>query len=1569
MNRIVTVFFVFSLLFYVNSFLQAQVFLQDERTDGIVSMEAEHYSLHVPAGDDSPWNEIDDEQASGGKAMQTPNNDISNARAGEGARLDYYIYFSQTGDHYLWIRGYAETWNEDSFYAGLDGETPKLFAPEMPWGWSIYRKFKINVATTGVHTLNIYRREDGYVLDKILLTTNSEFTPTDMGPPESSQIDINLKPTIDDVPWAYSYIIGSGNQTITFTGITDGDQEDEQLLTATAFHEPTSVIDNLTVGEIDANGALDLTFDVSGIGSVAVELVIKDDGGTEYQAVDSLVVNFDIVVYDTFEVSYTDEFDGELNASASTDFQLNLENEMLHIQMHTQAKWQGVSYEIGRPVNMAFHPFMNLKIKTDVPFVLSAYIVDANDANIIRTAKVYATEHFVNYVFDFSDYADKGVDASQITNLIFTPNGASRGLDADNIYFDDLKLGIAAEKLASIGGISGVRVYQNSQKIDFLVTDLKNTSLLEITGADQLITAVNVSPIENGLATVQFDCQPDSTGSDSLVLTAKGAPGYVDNSVYMPLEVEGNYQPVIQAVENQSAAVGQWHDIHLAGIGDGNKSVEQPLTITANSDNQNALPDSNITIQHPAGQTTALLSYLPLNPQNDIQLSVTVNDGEPVNNETTISFSIDAFADFNNPPTINTVPNQDVLVGAGKQSVLLTGISDGGAAEQILTFRLLSSEDLVVPNADLSVEYSQGDSTAVLNFSPGQPGKSKITVTVIDDGGMEGNNGDQQAVIEFFINVRVKPSAGYEIPFTNYEADKWRVWSVETDGRTMFTSYTDTDSGKALTFDCRDKWIWNGVWFGFDPVDVREHPYFSMEVKVECPMYFWMWFYDPDTAYTGSTVGKRNTNYNIPDMAKRVSSGQWTLISFDFSNLGLKDGTGTPLWADQIVAVLLNFHHVFYSNEGTPNYNGTVMIRNLKIGDRAKGIAEKQPVATIDPIADQVNFENQGVQHLELSGISDGDKGEVIPTVTAVSNNPDFISDPAVSPVNPDGAAQLTYQQGEGTGSAQITITVSARGSQDKVITFYIQVISGETEYVVQINRDSTFQTIRGFGTFSNSEEYIDLYARDLGASAMRLGLIGNQIEPVNDNNDPNVLDLNAFNYSAFDFNYYRKLKQAGVETFILTSWSPPAWMKRNLTLDYFTAQAVRWEDTDNVLEPYYYDEFAESMVAAVKMFKDQAGIDLYAIGPQNEPAFNEPYPSAILSPKRFAELIAIIGARFEREGINTKIYMPEQVFSQGHYPMQHYIDLMQANPNAYKYTDIIATHGYDTDGIGEQQPDYSDWQIMWKNAHEGDYPKEVWMTETFPEYQNWNSALSLAGAIHGALWAGNVSLWTLWNIDGTLIESGEPTASYYTSKNYYKYIRPGANRIKADVNHQDLLVTAFDHKDHKRVTVVIIHKGSAAKSIVLEGSSLPPSFEIYNTAKNRNFEFVGTTNGAKPVALPAKSVTTLFGIYESDIAVADDTDSEIPVTYRLFQNYPNPFNPATTIEFQIPEAAQVHIRIYDILGREVRNFVHEHFPAGIHRIHWDGKNSAGMTVASGVYLYRFRANNFVSVKKSVLIR
>ncbi len=91
--------------------------------------------------------------------------------------------------------------------------------------------------------------------------------------------------------------------------------------------------------------------------------------------------------------------------------------------------------------------------------------------------------------------------------------------------------------------------------------------------------------------------------------------------------------------------------------------------------------------------------------------------------------------------------------------------------------------------------------------------------------------------------------------------------------------------------------------------------------------------------------------------------------------------------------------------------------------------------------------------------------------------------------------------------------------------------------------------------------------------------------------------------------------------------------------------------------------------------------------------------------------------------------------------------------------------------------------------------------------------------------------------------------------------------------------------------------------------------------------------------------------------------------SYNLFQNYPNPFNPATTIAFSLPEDVAVNLQIYDITGRKVRTLADHPFPAGVHRLIWDGQNDSENQVSSGIYIYRIQAGNYSATRKMALLR
>jgi hypothetical protein len=90
---------------------------------------------------------------------------------------------------------------------------------------------------------------------------------------------------------------------------------------------------------------------------------------------------------------------------------------------------------------------------------------------------------------------------------------------------------------------------------------------------------------------------------------------------------------------------------------------------------------------------------------------------------------------------------------------------------------------------------------------------------------------------------------------------------------------------------------------------------------------------------------------------------------------------------------------------------------------------------------------------------------------------------------------------------------------------------------------------------------------------------------------------------------------------------------------------------------------------------------------------------------------------------------------------------------------------------------------------------------------------------------------------------------------------------------------------------------------------------------------------------------------------------------FKLFQNHPNPFNSSTIIAYDNPRGAKVVLRIYDILGREVRELVNRWQEAGHYKVGWDGRNNQGEEVASGVYFYQLRTGDYKETRKSALIK
>ncbi|MFQ6677951.1 MAG: T9SS type A sorting domain-containing protein [Fidelibacterota bacterium] len=98
--------------------------------------------------------------------------------------------------------------------------------------------------------------------------------------------------------------------------------------------------------------------------------------------------------------------------------------------------------------------------------------------------------------------------------------------------------------------------------------------------------------------------------------------------------------------------------------------------------------------------------------------------------------------------------------------------------------------------------------------------------------------------------------------------------------------------------------------------------------------------------------------------------------------------------------------------------------------------------------------------------------------------------------------------------------------------------------------------------------------------------------------------------------------------------------------------------------------------------------------------------------------------------------------------------------------------------------------------------------------------------------------------------------------------------------------------------------------------------------------------------------------------------DSEtIPTVFSLSQNYPNPFNPTTRIAFDLPEKSSINMVIYNVLGQQVNLLESNILKAGHHILEWNGLDTHGNEVASGIYFYELRTKNFVARKKMLLLR
>ena len=224
-----------------------------------------------------------------------------------------------------------------------------------------------------------------------------------------------------------------------------------------------------------------------------------------------------------------------------------------------------------------------------------------------------------------------------------------------------------------------------------------------------------------------------------------------------------NQQPTINPINNVTIVQNAGpQTINFSGVTAGPGDIGQSLTVTATSSNPSLIP--NPSVSYTSASTTGSLSFTPVfGASGTAMITVTVTDSGATGTTALGSANINTINEvftvtvtpINAPPTLNVIQSPgSIPENSGPQTVLISGISGGASASQILTVTAASNNTGLIPNP--SVTYNSPDTTGYITYTPtaNVSGTATITVTVTDNGGTA--NGGQNTVSQTFM-VTVTP--------------------------------------------------------------------------------------------------------------------------------------------------------------------------------------------------------------------------------------------------------------------------------------------------------------------------------------------------------------------------------------------------------------------------------------------------------------------------------------------------------------------------------------------------------------------------------------------------------------------------------------------------------------------------------------------------------------------------------------------------------------------------------------------------------------------------------------------
>ena len=284
---------------------------------------------------------------------------------------------------------------------------------------------------------------------------------------------------------------------------------------------------------------------------------------------------------------------------------------------------------------------------------------------------------------------------------------------------------------------------------------------------------------------------------------------------------------------------------------------------------------------------------------------------------------------------------------------------------------------------------------------------------------------------------------------------------------------------------------------------------------------------------------------------------------------------------------------------------------------------------------------------------------------------------------------------------------------------------------------------------------------------------------------------------------------------------------------------------------------------------------------------------------------------------------------------------------------------------------DAYDYEPMWDSGRDGEIAEaELLFDQALEQYDNESYYLAKQTFIEViSLYPDTrfavASVRSLYSLEQYLENDFESLKNYYLSEPNMSFDDDMTNTSIFFANLCDIKLANFsqaiEHYEN-----IILDPPSMADSIF----AIIDAGYTYLIMEGRD-SFMGNIPELKPDSrkLFIKKREILLDLLFEELNIDHDPQEDIE-KITLHNNYPNPFNPNTTISFSLPEESKVELTIYNIKGQKVRSLVNEEMNRGIHRKLWNGKDSSGKEVSSGVYFYKLNVyGKTKSVKKCLLVK